>query len=141
MDKLPTFVANHWDLFLTTALILIALFGLPLLNRVRGLLTADTAAALRLINREDALVLDTREDNEYRSGHIVDARHVPLSRLDKDIGPLEKYRAQPILVVCATGSRSSRAGAILRKHGFEKVYNLKGGIMAWRNANLPLHTK
>jgi rhodanese-related sulfurtransferase len=141
MDKIPAFVANHWDLFLITALILVALFGLPLLNRARGLLSADTNQALRLINRENALVLDTREDSEYQSGHIVDSQHVPLSRLDKDIARLEKHKQRPTIVVCATGSRSSRAGGILRRHGFEKVYNLKGGIMAWSNANLPLSRK
>ena len=141
MDKLPTFIINHWELFAALAVILGLLIVPPLMDKVRGILSVEPVDALALINHKDALVVDVREDSEYGSGHILDSEHVPLSRLGKELGRLEKYKGRPTVVVCATGSRSRRACAMLKKSGFETVYNLRGGIMAWNNANLPLTRK
>jgi rhodanese-related sulfurtransferase len=55
--------------------------------------------------------------------------------------PLEKYRSKPIITVCRSGARSGQACRILRQHGFERVYNLKGGMQAWAAANMPATTK
>jgi len=94
--------------------------------------------ATLLINHENAIVLDVREDKEYAQGHILNSVHIPLSMLSDKIGRLEKYRNRPIIASCMSGNRSGRACSMLKKNGFEKVHNLKGGIIAWQNANLPL---
>ncbi len=94
-----------------------------------------------MINREQAIVLDVREPAEIKKGKILDALTIPLAKLEQQINKLEKYRGNPVVVVCQSGSRSSRACKILRKHGFEAVYNMQGGIMAWSSANLPLSKK
>ena len=99
------------------------------------------AQATLLMNREDALVLDVRETGEWGAGHITGARHITLGQLDKRLSELEKFKEKPIIVVCATGNRSSSACGQLKKHGFGKVYSLGGGISAWRDASLPLTTK
>ncbi|MCC7311409.1 MAG: rhodanese-like domain-containing protein [Sulfuritalea sp.] len=99
------------------------------------------AEATLLMNREDALVLDVRETGEWGAGHITGARHITLGQLDKRLSELEKFKEKPIIVVCATGNRSSSACGQLKKHGFGKVYSLGGGISAWRDASLPLTTK
>ena len=99
------------------------------------------AEATLLMNREDALVLDVRETGEWGAGHITGARHITLGQLDKRLSELEKFKEKPIIVVCATGNRSSSACGQLKKHGFGKVYSLGGGILAWRDASLPLTTK
>jgi rhodanese-related sulfurtransferase len=99
------------------------------------------AEATLLMNREDALVLDVRETGEWGSGHITGARHITLGQLDKRLSELDKFKEKPIIVVCATGNRSSSACGQLKKHGFGKVFSLGGGISAWRDANLPLTTK
>jgi rhodanese-related sulfurtransferase len=99
------------------------------------------AEATLLMNREDALVLDVRETGEWSTGHIAGARHITLAQLDKHLSELDKFKGKPIIVVCATGNRSSSACGQLKKHGFDKVYSLGGGVSSWREANLPLTTK
>jgi rhodanese-related sulfurtransferase len=97
--------------------------------------------ATLLINREDAVVVDVRETSEWSSGHIPNARHIALGQLNQRIGELEKVKAKPVIVCCASGNRSSTACGSLKKAGFEKVFNLSGGIRAWSDAGLPITAK
>lgn len=108
--------------------------------RLSGVEQADTLKATRLFN-DDALVLDVREDKEYAAGHIPKARHIPLGQLSGRLQELEKFKGKPILVTCRSGHRSARACGMLKKAGFETVYNQAGGILAWERANLPVTTK
>jgi len=105
-----------------------------------GVEQADTLKATRLYN-DDALVLDVREDKEYAAGHIPKARHIPLGQLAGRLHELDKFKSKPVLVACRSGQRSARACGMLKKAGFETVYNLAGGIMAWQRANLPVTKK
>lgn len=107
-------------------------------SKVRGIQQVDANAALQLINHKDAFILDVRESSEFKSGHIVNAKLVPLGKLSERIGELEKYREHPIVVVCRSGNRSGSACGTLNKQGFAQVYNLAGGMMAWQNNNLPV---
>lgn len=97
--------------------------------------------ATLLMNREDALVIDVRDAAEWASGHIPNARHIVLDQLDKHLPEIEKFKARPLIVNCQSGNRSTMACGKLKKHGFEKVFNLSGGISAWREAGLPVTTK
>ena len=97
--------------------------------------------ATLLVNREDAVVLDVRETGEWNGGHIPNARHIALAQLDKRIVELEKFKGHPIVVYDGSGGRSQSAIAVLKRAGFEKVFNLSGGVGAWTDANLPLTTK
>jgi rhodanese-related sulfurtransferase len=99
------------------------------------------AQATALINREDALVIDVREAAEFSAGHLLNARHIPLAELEKRVGELEKFRDKPVILNCASGSRSASACAILRKAGFASVHNLDGGIAAWEKAGMPISRK
>lgn len=106
-------------------------------GKLSGIEEADTLKATRLYN-DDALVLDVREDKEFAAGHIPKARHIPLGQLSGRLQELEKFKAKPILVTCRSGQRSARACRLLKKSGFETVYNQAGGIVAWQRANLPV---
>ena len=116
------------------AMLFWSMFG----NRIRGIKEVDCTAALQLINHKNALVLDVREESEYKLGHILNATLIPLGKLNERIGELEKYQGQPIVVVCRSGQRSATACAALGKRGFTQAYNLVGGVTAWQKANLPL---
>ncbi len=107
-------------------------------NRLRGVKEVDCAGALQMINHKDACVLDVREPDEFKSGHLLNAKSIPLGKLRDRIGELERYRDKPIVLVCRSGQRSSTACALLGKEGFAQVYNLSGGVLAWQKANLPL---
>ena len=101
----------------------------------------DINDAVKLINHEDALVLDVREASEFSSGHIANARHVPLGQLKSRLTTLEAFKDRTIVVNCKSGNRSAMACGILRKAGFTKVYNLKGGIVAWQREQMPTTLK
>ncbi len=108
-----------------------------LFGKISGVSEADVTQAIQLINHDNALVLDVREHNEFNAGHIASARHIPLGQLKDGIKTLEKFKDQPIVVNCRSGSRSATACGMLRKAGFSQVYNLTGGILAWQKAQMP----
>lgn len=134
-----TFVQNNLVLILV-ALISGGMLIWPMLSR-RDDGEVGTLAAVQLINHQDALVLDVREDIEYDTGHIANARHIPVGKLEGRLRELEKFKSKPIVVVCRSGMRSNRACSVLRKHGFADVHNLAGGINAWQQASLPVAKK
>jgi rhodanese-related sulfurtransferase len=84
---------------------------------------------------QGAILLDVREDSEWRAGHAPRARHIPLSRLPARLGDLPPHRT--VITVCRSGSRSSRAAALLAREGRD-VLNLAGGMHAWARAGLPV---
>jgi rhodanese-related sulfurtransferase len=134
------FLQQNWMLValaaVSGAMLVWSFFG----SRLSGIEEADTLKATRLYN-DDALVLDVREDKEYAEGHIPKARHIPLGQLAGRLQELDKFKSTPILVTCRSGNRSGRACGMLKKAGFETVYNQAGGILAWERANLPVTKK
>jgi len=116
------------------AMLFWSMFG----NRIRGIKEVDCTAALQLINHKNALVLDVRDEGEYKAGHILNSTPIQLGKLKERMGELEKYKEQPIVVMCRSGNRSVSACSMLGKGGFSQVYNLTGGVIAWQKAKLPL---
>jgi len=108
----------------------------PMLRR--GAKSVSPSEAVLLINRNQGVVLDVRDDAEFAAGHINDARHIPLAKLEDRLAELQKFRDKPVIVHCQSGVRSSKAAATLRKHEFTQVYELDGGVNAWTQAKLPL---
>lgn len=107
-------------------------------NAIRGIKEVDTIAALQLMNHKEALILDVREKNEFDAGHVLNAKLIPLGKLDERIAELEKYKDHPVVVICRSGQRAGMATALLNKRGFGQVFNLSGGMMAWQKAGLPV---
>ncbi len=106
-----------------------------------GAESLSPSAATLLMNREDAMLLDVRETGEWSNGHIPHARHITLGQLQNRLSEIEKFKSRPIIVYCASGNRSATACGKLKAAGFEKVFNLAGGIGAWGEANLPITKK
>lgn len=106
--------------------------------RPSGATSVNANQATQLINREDAIVLDVRGTDEFVTGHLPECRNIPLGKLKERIGELEKFKERPLIVCCASGARSASAIGELKKLGFGKLYNLSGGVEAWRSAGLPL---
>jgi len=138
MSQLAEFIVNH--IILTTLFaVLVVLLILGEIRRLGGAATSvGPADATRMINHDNAIMLDIREDKEHAEGKIINSQHIPLSQLDSSLKRLEKYKQRPIIAYCRSGNRSNSAAAKLRKQGFEKVYNLRGGVIAWQRENLPL---
>ena len=108
------------------------------LNRVRQLTAADVQAMLQA--SDPPLVVDVREPNEYKGplGHIAGSLLMPLRELAGRAGELEPHRGRRIVAVCRSGVRSTTAAAILDGLGFERVYNLKDGMVDWNDRKLPV---
>ena len=140
MEQLLEFAGNHPLLVGAFAAVLAALIW-NLVTDPGGKNAVDPASATALINHEDAVILDVRSMNEYKDGHIVNAINIPLNSLSNSVKQLEKHKDKPIVAVCRSGSRSGAACNTLRKNGFENVKNLRGGMLAWENANLPVKRK
>lgn len=83
-----------------------------------------------------AVIVDVREPEEWRAGHVAGARHIPLGALATRLSELP--RDKEILTMCRSGNRSAKAQALLREHGFQAVQNVSGGIIAWERAGLPV---
>jgi SulP family sulfate permease len=96
------------------------------LGEVDALLTAEP----------DTLLLDVREREEYGRGHIAGSHLVPLRTLLAEAPALPRDRA--LVLVCRSGRRSTRGMQMLLDLGFERVYNLRGGVLSWRAAGRPL---
>jgi rhodanese-related sulfurtransferase len=137
-SQLIDFVGNHWILFMALGVIL----GLLTYNLVVGEKgSVDPVGATMLINQKDAAIVDVRPAADYAKGHIINAINVPMNGFKNQTAALSKFKDKPVIVTCRSGSQSLGACSLLRKSGFPEVYNLKGGILAWESANLPLTRK
>lgn len=94
--------------------------------------TVSAAEAKQLIDgSRPPFILDVRQPNEFKTGHIPNAVLVPLNDLGNQMNKLPKDAE--ILTVCRSGARSAAAARLLAEQGF-RVVNLRGGMMAWEGA-------
>ena len=84
-------------------------------------------------NRDDVILLDVREDDEFKAGHIPGAEWIPLGQLSSRLGELPKDKT--IVAVCRSGNRSGQATELLRQNGFD-AHNMQGGMNSWVQAGL-----
>lgn len=138
MDQLMEFAGNHPMLSSGFVLVFLALIWSEVSRRTQGFVELTPAQAVPVINRDNTVVLDVSSSADYGKGHIVGARHVPPSRLDKPDPELRKMLSKPILVVCKTGQSSPSSAAKLVKLGATEVSVLKGGMAAWSSDNYPV---
>ena len=85
----------------------------------------------------DIQLIDVREEFEYQQGHVVGARSVPIHTLPQALDSLRLDPQRPIVAICLSGHRSIPAFRLLKSKGYEQVYSLAGGMMAWRRDQLP----
>ena len=126
MEQFFSFLGDH-PILVGTFLLLLFLFFRN--ERTRAGATVGTQELVRLVNKENAVVLDVRERNEFMEGHIVDE-----SRLDE----ISQHKEKPIVIACKMGQHSGAAGTLLQKNGFTNVTRLTGGYAEWRAQNLPV---
>ena len=130
------FIIENWVLILV-ALTSGALLVWPLVKGGGGGGAVSTSEAVRLINREKGVLIDVAEPAEFAAGHAGGARNVPIGQIE-GAKALPTNKTLPLLVMCPTGSRASRAAALLRKAGHDKAVAVAGGTAAWREASLPI---
>jgi len=135
MENLNEFVTTNWVMILMWFFLL----GMIIHSFLKSSFDIGPQQVVQLMSHEDdVIILDVREDKEYRQGHIKDSIHIPMGQLSSRIDELSKYKHSNIVMGCRSGSRSGRALSMLKRKGFEKVHNLRGGVLAWEKDNLPM---
>jgi rhodanese-related sulfurtransferase len=137
MQRLIEFAGNHPYLVSAAAFMFVLVIVSEIRARVQGFAAIGPQDAIRLMN-QGALVLDVRGKEPYQAGHIGEARHLPLKDLAASTDTLKKYREKPIVAYCDTGNEGGAAARELRRLGFGKAFNLRGGLTAWLQENLPV---
>ena len=129
MQQFIEFSLRHWELWL-------AFFELH--AKLTGTLPLTVQEAIFKINREDAIFLDIRDVLSFKKGHIAESINIPVSELKTKLNELDSYRERPIIINYSHGQSHHKIGRLLKNAGFTKCYHLKGGIVSWQNAALPV---
>lgn len=122
-------------------LIAIALFSggaLFLPSLVRRGARVSVLQATQHMNQSKTLILDVRSNAEFATGHLQNAKNIPLPELDARIKEVEKSKSNIIITVCESGIRSASALSILSKAGFDQAFSLEGGMSAWKTQGMPV---
>ncbi len=138
LQRLPDFVQGNLILVAVFVVLLVMLVAGEVGRLTRKYKAITPGQLTQLINRDNALVVDVSAIADFQAGHIIGARHVPMSQFDPEQKDLAKVKDLPVALVCKTGQTSSGACERLAKSGFSKVYWLDGGMQAWAGADLPL---
>jgi rhodanese-related sulfurtransferase len=131
------FLLDNWFL-VALALASGAMLFIPGLRGRAAAAGISPSAAVTLINREKAQIVDICDKAEYDAGHLPNAKHIPLAELEAKLGSSVKNKTTPLILVCASGIRSAKAQALAQKLGYDKAVSLQGGTAAWAAANFPL---
>lgn len=129
------FILDNWALILM-AVVSGGMLLWQSLQKVQGG-AVPPSEAVRLINREKAVLIDVCEPAEFAAGHAGGARNIPLGSL-ADAKELPKDKSVPVVLMCVSGARASRAAGLLKRAGYEKAVAVAGGMGAWREAGLPV---
>ena len=132
------FLNDSWYLFAALAMVLGMLGMTYLTQMIYKIKTVNAAQAIGLINHDDAVVVDVCEPAEFQTGHLPNAINMPLTKLAGNLGALNKHKNKPIIIACRSGNRSVKGAITLKKGGFDNVYSLAGGLVAWQKENLPV---
>ena len=141
MNQIIEFVGNNPLLFVAFGATLGMLLWTEWTRFSSSATTLSPYAATQLVNGGDAVFVDVRDEKEYKSGHLLNARNFPVAKLDERMHEIEKLKDHQLVVYCDNGMRTTKATSKLRKQGFEKLHTLAGGLAAWEKASLPVVTK
>lgn len=142
MEQIIQFISNHPILCLAWIGLFIAVIYLTIKMWLSKVKEATTNQAVDLINRENGIVVDIRNHDQFKKGHIAGAYNIlPVDIRTGNIHTINKFKSSPVIVTCENGLESVKIANELTKSGFEHIYVLKDGLAGWRGQNLPLVKK
>ncbi len=143
MERLVEFIGNNLLLSGLFVAILVAWLAWEVARLGRKWKEISTLEAVRLINREDPLILDVSNSTDFAKAHINGALHMPPSRIEAGNQQLLKNKERPLLLYCQRGQIAPQMATRLTKLGFTQVYMLSGGLTQWLSDNQPVarHSK
>lgn len=113
--------------------ILITLFLFLIIQRIvptKGVRNISTAQLKSELKDKNKQFVDVRTPGEFKGRHIKEFKNIPLQQLAQK-GEKELAKDKEVVVICQSGMRSQKASKILKKLGFTKVTNVKGGMGSW----------
>ena len=119
-------------LFALIILLIVNLYS----EKYRKYQVVDTNGAVSLMDDDELLIIDVREEKERKAGFLSNDLNIPMGQVKVKMDSIDK--SKNILVYCKSGTRSDRIADILSKNDFQKVSSLKGGFNAWLKADLPI---
>ncbi|MFT6986514.1 MAG: rhodanese-related sulfurtransferase [Psychromonas sp.] len=142
MQEYINFISNHLMLSIGWVAVAAVLLHSLIKDKLTGVTSVTAQQATIMVNKQDAIIVDLRSSDEYQKGHIVNAKNITLSQIEKgNFAEIENHKETPIILVCESGARSSGAATKLVKAGFTQVNNLSSGMGGWASANLPTTKK
>lgn len=114
----------EWILFIIVFAFLVSRF-MP----VKGVNNIGVQEAKAKFKDNGVQFIDVRTPGEYKANHRKPFQNIPLSNMSSEIEKLDKEKE--VVVICQSGMRSTKAAKMLKKNGFQKIYNVKGGMSAW----------
>lgn len=133
MSRFVEFALNNIVLVGAFFSLLIAYIVVEIL---RGGRSVSPQGLTALVNGEGAVVIDIRNSNEFRQGHITGSRNIPYAKLMEHLSELPADKA--LIIVCNIGQTAGAAARQLKAKGLQNVYKLEGGISNWKSSSLPL---
>ena len=128
------FISEQWIL---VSIFVLLIYAFAFSERLKGGKPISSHEVTRLMNSDQALLLDIREAKDFNEGHVTHALNIPFAKLDSRLGELEKHRGKLLVVADKLGQQAGAAGKKLRKAGFD-VRRLQGGMAEWSSQGLPL---
>jgi rhodanese-related sulfurtransferase len=129
------FVVKNWILVAAWMTLLYMLLWHESRKAGKSILPQELSA---LVNKQDGIVVDVRDHNEFREGHIAGSVNIPFRDLEKRMVELNDKKDKPVIVVCKIGQTAGSASKLLKANGFTQVVKLGGGLSEWTAATLPL---
>ena len=137
MDRLLEYLSNHPLLAGAAGLMAVVVLAYEIRQRANAASSVSPAEAVRLMN-DGALLVDIRSANQFKDGHISGARNLPGDQIAEGSKALDKVKGKTLITCCDSGMMSAAAARKLTELGYGPVHNLRGGLAAWRQENLPV---
>jgi len=137
MERLLEYSQNHPLLVTLAVAMVVAVLVFELRSRGQNYAAIAPQEAIRLMNH-GAAVIDLRDKEAFTAGHVTGARHLTAEQIANAAETLKKHKEKPVVIYCESGSNATRVVKQLQAGGFTKVFNLRGGLAAWRAEGLPL---
>jgi rhodanese-related sulfurtransferase len=131
MDRYLEFILNHYILSLALSVVTYLLIQELFDTATKKFGAVSPLLAVAKMNDAETLVIDVREPEEFLKGHIEGSISTPLGNLAAHLSTIETHKDKPVLIACQNGTRSASAGKLLTKAGFQQVFVITGGMMAW----------
>jgi rhodanese-related sulfurtransferase len=137
MDRVLEYISHHPWLATATAVLVAVIVVYEMRTRSESLVSVSPQEVIRLMN-QGALLLDLRQPEQYKAGHLAGARQMRSDEILKAGDTLRKHKEKTVVVYDDSGSLGAAAVRQLAAQGFTRVFALRGGLAAWRADNLPL---